>query len=73
MPRFVVQSVPFRYELLHGPRPNGAWGPDHDNLVFDLDGGMLVPDVVDGVIRFVEVLDRPNLGWAKSKDDGPRR
>ena len=43
------------------------------NLVFDLDGGMLVLDLVEGVIRFVEVLDRPGLGCAESKGDGPRR
>ena len=34
--------------------------------MFDLDGGMLVLDVVEGAIRFVEVLDRPDLGWLKS-------
>ena len=44
-----------------GPRPDGRWGPDHENLVYDLAEGMLVLDVVDGVIRFVEVLDRPTL------------
>ena len=47
-----------------GPRPEREWGPDHENLVFDIPNGMLVLDVVE-VIRFVEVLDRPDLGWAK--------
>ena len=50
-----------------GPRPDGAWGPDHENLVYDFAGGMLVLDVVEGVIRYVEVLDRPDLGWVNSK------
>ncbi len=56
-----------------GSDQKGGWGPDHDNLVYDLAGGMLVLDVVDGVIRFVEVLDRPDLGWAKSKGASSRR
>jgi hypothetical protein len=55
-----------------GPRPDGAWGPDHENLVYDLAGGMLILDVVDGTIRYVEVLHRPDLGWVKSKIKKPR-
>ena len=50
-----------------GPRPDRSWGPDHESLVYVLDGGMLVLDVVEGAIRFVEVLDRSDLGWPKSK------
>ena len=46
-----------------GPRPRAGWGPDHVNLVYDFDPGMIVLDVVEGAIRFVEVLDRPDLGW----------
>jgi hypothetical protein len=30
-------------------------------------------DVVDGVIRYVEVLDRPDLGWVKSTAKQSRR
>lgn len=56
-----------------GPRPDGSWGQDHDNLVYDIGRGMLVVDVVAGAIRFVEVLDRPDLGWVKSKGKKSRR
>ena len=38
-----------------GPRPDRSWGPGHENLLYDLDGGMLVLDVVEGSIRFVEL------------------
>ena len=31
-----------------GPRPDRSWGPDHESLVYVLDGGMLVLDVVEG-------------------------
>lgn len=35
-----------------GPPPEGAWPADHQNIPLD---------VVNGEIRFVEVLDRPEL------------
>ena len=54
-------------EFLHRTSTGPELGPDHENLVYDLDGGMLVLDAVEGSIRFVEVLDRPDLGRLKSK------
>ena len=42
------------------PKPNGAYGPGHDTLLLDTEApGMLILDVVDGVISFIEVLYRP--------------
>jgi hypothetical protein len=44
------------------PKPNGAYGPGHDTLLLDTEApGMLILDVVDGVISFVEVLYRPDV------------
>jgi hypothetical protein len=44
------------------PKPNGAYGPDHDTLLLDTEApGMLILDVVDGVISFIEVLYRPDV------------
>lgn len=44
-----------------GPPPEGAWPADHQNIPLDIDHGMVILDVVNGEIRFVEVLDRPEL------------
>lgn len=44
-----------------GPPPDGAWRAVHKNIPLDVDHGMVILDVVDGQIRFVEVLDRPEL------------
>ena len=46
-----------------GARPTGSWSDegDHENVVPDASVGMVVLDVVDGVIRYVEVLDRPDV------------
>lgn len=44
-----------------GPTPDGSWGPGHENIPLDVDTGMVLLDVVDGTIRFVEALDRPEL------------
>ncbi len=44
------------------PKPNGAYGPGHDSLLLDTEApGMLILDVVDGVISFIEVLYRPDV------------
>ena len=44
------------------PKPNGAYGPGHDTLLLDTEApGMLILDVVDGVISFIEVLYRPDV------------
>ena len=44
-----------------GPPPDGAWPAEHECIPFDVDHGMVILDVVNGQIRFVEVLDRPEL------------
>jgi hypothetical protein len=47
-----------------GPKPSEPWRNfgDHFNLVLSVRKGMVVLDVVDGVIRYVEILDRPDVG-----------
>jgi|SRR6478735_5413242 len=42
-------------------KPQGAYGPGHSNLVLDTTSGMVVLDIVDGVIVAIEVLDRPDV------------
>lgn len=44
-----------------GPRPDGSWGDQHENVFPDVDTGMVILDVVDGVIRYVEVLYRDDV------------
>ncbi|QLQ11835.1 MAG: hypothetical protein HZY75_09755 [Nocardioidaceae bacterium] len=44
------------------PKPDGAYGPGHWNVLLDAPwSGMLILDVVDGQIVYVEVLDRDPL------------
>ena len=43
------------------PKPKGAWGAGHENIVLDVAEGMLVLDVVDKKIVCVEVLDRDDV------------
>lgn len=44
------------------PKPNGAYGPGHRNVELEAPWpGMLILDVVDEEIAYVEVLDRPPL------------
>ena len=44
------------------PKPDGAYGPGHRNVLLDPPwSGMLILDVVDGQIAYVEVLDRDPL------------
>jgi hypothetical protein len=41
------------------PKPDGPYGPGHSNVLLDPPWpGMLVLDVVDGRIMYVEVIDR---------------
>ena len=42
-------------------KPQGAWDGEHRNLVLRPTNGMLIVDVVDDRIAFVEVLDRPDF------------
>lgn len=43
--------------------PPGPWSDlgEHHNVVLPMRKGMVILDVVDGAIRFVEVLDRPDV------------
>jgi len=43
-----------------GPRPDGAFGPGHRSVLLDPSEGMTILDVVDDVIRYVELIDRPD-------------
>jgi len=43
------------------PKPKGAYGTGHYTLVLEPADGMLILDVVGGVISFVEVLYRPEI------------
>jgi hypothetical protein len=40
------------------PKPEGAWGPTHRNIVLDVPEGMTVIDVLDEKIVCIEILDR---------------
>ena len=42
-------------------RPAGAFGPGHRNVALTPDEGMLILDIVAGVICCVEVLDRTDV------------
>jgi hypothetical protein len=44
-----------------GARPNGEWGASHRNVTPTVPTGMVILDVVDGRIRYVEVLHRDDL------------
>jgi len=43
------------------PKPSAPWASGHRNLVLSPARGMVVVDVVDGRITFVEVLDRKDV------------
>jgi hypothetical protein len=43
------------------PKPNGPWGAGHRSLLLSPVSGMVVVDIVDGRITFVEVLDRQDV------------
>ena len=44
------------------PKPKGAYGPGHETLLLDTGPpGMLMLDVVDGLISFIAVLYRPDV------------
>lgn len=44
-----------------GPKPDGAFGPGHRTVLLDPTEGMVILDVVDDVIRYVELIDRPDI------------
>ena len=43
------------------PRPEGAWGPEHESVALDPANGFLILDVVDGGIVSIEVLYRDDI------------
>jgi hypothetical protein len=43
------------------PKPDGPYGPGHRNVSLNPQHGMLILDVVNNQIMFVEVLDYPPL------------
>jgi hypothetical protein len=43
------------------PKPHGAYGPGHRNVLLEPAKGMLILDVVDGVIVQVEILHRDDI------------
>ncbi|MBX3314369.1 MAG: hypothetical protein KF906_08625 [Actinobacteria bacterium] len=46
-----------------GPEPAGPWSEEgkHENVLPDVSHAMVVLDVVAGIIRYVEVLDYPQI------------
>ena len=43
------------------PKPEGAWGAGHHNIVLDVEEGLMVVDTLDGKIVCVEILDRADI------------
>lgn len=43
------------------PKPEGAWGKEHETIILEPQKGMINVDLVDGKIVYVEVLDRPDV------------
>jgi hypothetical protein len=43
------------------PKPNGAYGPGHRNVILEPANGMLILDVVNDVIAHVEILHRDDI------------
>jgi hypothetical protein len=41
------------------PKPVESFGDGHENIMLDAECGMLILDVVNSEIRFIEILDRP--------------
>ena len=43
------------------PKPNGAYGIEHESLMLDANEGLLILDLVENEIKFVEILNRPEI------------
>jgi hypothetical protein len=43
------------------PRPDGKYGPGHENIELEPTEGRIILDVVDGRLMQVEVLSRPEF------------
>lgn len=44
-----------------GPRPEGSYGPNHENVELPAREGMIILDLVDGSVQAVEVLYRDEI------------
>lgn len=51
----------FCASIYPGPRPDGPWVAQHRNVTPETATGMVILDVVDGRIRYVEVLHRDDV------------
>jgi hypothetical protein len=66
VPSLVIKSLcgcgdGFCSSFYSGARPDGAWGPSLRTVTPPVTTGMVVLDVVDDVIRYVEVLYRDDV------------
>lgn len=52
-----------------GPRPDDAFGPNHRCIPLDPSKGMTILDIVDDVIRYVELINRPDIYAALHSND----
>jgi hypothetical protein len=43
------------------PKPKGAWGPNHRNIIPDAKSGMIVVDVVNENVAEIEGLNRDEI------------
>jgi hypothetical protein len=43
------------------PKPKGAWGPNHRNVLPEAKSGMIILDVVDDKIAEIEILNRDEI------------
>jgi hypothetical protein len=50
--------------------PQGAYGPGHRNIVLWPEHGMIILDVVDGRIMFVEIINHPPLHARRTAEPG---
>lgn len=48
-------------------KPDGGWGPMHENIMLNPNVGDFILDVVDGRIVFVEILDRDDIHSSLNK------
>jgi hypothetical protein len=51
----------FCSSIYTAPKPSGTWGPFHRNISLHPSEGMLILDVVDERISYIEVLDRDDI------------
>jgi hypothetical protein len=51
----------FCSSLYTQPKPDGRYGPDHRSFDLDAGKGMIILDVVSGLIAHVEILNRDDV------------